>query len=66
MRIKRLRCVVCLGWYSPDAHSGHCPFCGAYRIGAKHYALDLAGERMRELVSGVHVPLVLRHNYYTK
>jgi len=66
MKLIRIRCLVCLAWHSPIAHKNHCPFCGAYRVGRKHYAMSAACDTLRELVSGVHMPLALRHNYFTR
>ena len=66
MKLTFKRCLICLNWYSPKAHSAHCPNCGAYYFKNKHYALDLAGNKVRELRSGNHVPIALRHNYYTR
>lgn len=62
MKLRLKRCRICLWWYSPVAHS-HCPSCGAFDFSGKHYAVSLAGEKVRELVSAVHIPLALRHLY---
>jgi hypothetical protein len=66
MRVIRKRCLICLGWFSPFAHAEHCPFCGAYQVGSKHYSLNFAASKLIELVSVCHVPLALRNNYYNK
>lgn len=66
MKLTFKRCLICLGWYSPKAHCGHCPNCGAYPIGAKHFAISLAGECVRELRSAAHMPIALRANYYNR
>jgi hypothetical protein len=66
MKVIRKRCEICLAWYSPTAHMNHCPFCGAFKSGHKHYAMSADGNKVRELFSAVHVPLALRHNYFTK
>lgn len=65
MRVKLLRCRICLAWYSPIAHCAHCPYCGAQPIGHRHYAMNVAGNMLRELFSVVGMPLVLR-NLYTR
>jgi len=64
MRLKFRRCLICLGWYSPNAHCAHCPNCGAYPIGHKHFAISADGSVARELRSVVHQPLALRAAYY--
>jgi len=61
MKLKFARCLICLSWYSPNAHHEHCPYCGAYPLkGNRHCAFSLAGDKLRELISGVYIPIALR------
>jgi len=67
MKLIRRRCLICLAWYGVRGEMGkHCPFCGAYPQGGKHYSLDFFAVKIREFWSVCHTPLALRHNYYSR
>lgn len=32
MKLRYVMCGICEGWHMPNAHSGHCPYCGTTKF----------------------------------
>lgn len=56
MKILLLKCGICNSWYRPQAHNGHCGYCGALPLKLTSNKItywNLTGARMVQVVSGI-------------